>query len=81
MYGVAVYTGEDTKMSQNSKPGANKFSTVEKTMNKVILVYIAILILEVVLCTVLKYQLGLLHQYDAFQAQHCIGSFFEMGNE
>ena len=33
--GVAVYTGSDTKMSMNSKLGANKFSTVEKSMNKV----------------------------------------------
>ena len=34
VYGCAVYTGRDTKMSQNSKINANKFSTVEKTMNK-----------------------------------------------
>ncbi len=30
-----MYTGRDTKMSKNSKITANKFSTVEKTMNKV----------------------------------------------
>ena len=71
MYGCAVYTGRDTRMSQvpagrvcshltswlpqNSKSGKNKFSTVELTMNKVLVVYIIILILEIVLCTTLKY--------------------------
>ena len=35
VFGCAVYTGRDTKMSKNSKTTANKFSTVEKTMNKV----------------------------------------------
>ena len=34
IYGCAVYTGQDTKMSMNSKIIGNKFSTVEKSMNK-----------------------------------------------
>ncbi len=34
VFGCVVYTGNDTKMSQNSKSTANKFSTVEVTMNK-----------------------------------------------
>jgi hypothetical protein len=34
VFGCVVYTGKDTKMSQNSKSTANKFSTVEVTMNK-----------------------------------------------
>ena len=69
MYGCAVYTGRDTKMSkvdcslltlcylvrpQNSKLGTNKFSTVEVTMNKVLLAYILLLLAEIVLCTSLK---------------------------
>ncbi len=33
-FGCAVYTGHDTKMSRNSKITSNKFSTVEKSMNK-----------------------------------------------
>ena len=66
VYGCAVYTGVDTKMSQNSKMGANKFSTVEKTMNKILLVYIGILLFEIVLCTSLKYSFGVLHEYQTF---------------
>ncbi len=34
VYGCAVYTGHDTKMSMNSKITSNKFSTVEKSMNR-----------------------------------------------
>ena len=39
---------------QNSKQGKNKFSTVEVTMNRVLLVYMLILVLECTLCTILK---------------------------
>ena len=34
VYGCALYTGADTKMSQNSKMKLNKFSSIEVTMNK-----------------------------------------------
>ena len=34
VYGCALYTGADTKMSQNSKMKANKFSSIEVKMNK-----------------------------------------------
>ena len=68
VYGVAVYTGEDTTMSQNSKLGANKFSTVEKSMNKVILVYILILILEIAVCTSLKYSYGI--EFESNEPHH-----------
>ena len=42
VYGCAVYTGEDTKMSKNSKLTANKFSTVEKSMNKYLIFFLAL---------------------------------------
>ena len=41
VYGAAVYTGQDTKMSMNSKMGTNKFSMVEHSMNKVRGVFIS----------------------------------------
>ena len=43
-----------TPLTQNSKLGKNKFSTVEVTMNRVLLVYMLILVLESTLCTILK---------------------------
>ena len=45
---------ELTTCFQNSKQGKNKFSTVEVTMNRVLLVYMLILVLECTLCTILK---------------------------
>ena len=52
--GVAVYTGSDTKMSQNSKMSNNKFSTVEKSMNKYLVFFLLLLVAEVALSTILK---------------------------
>lgn len=58
MYGVAIYTGQDTKMSMNSKMTGNKFSTVEKSMNKYLIFFMFLLFLEVFLATILKYQVA-----------------------
>ena len=52
--GVAVYTGEDTKMSQNSKITANKFSSVEKTLNMCFIAYLALLLTEVGFCIIME---------------------------
>ena len=58
-FGCAVYTGSDTKMSQNSQLKANKFSSIEVAMNKYLLVYILLLVAEIVLSTVLCYTVGI----------------------
>ena len=57
--GVAVYTGQDTKMSQNSKITSNKFSSVEKTLNRCFILYLIVLLLEVMICLTLEYVNGL----------------------
>merc|ERR1719312_2026375 len=62
IFGCAVYTGRDTKMSQNSKIMSNKFSSVEKTMNICFVSYLVLLLLEVSLCTTLDYLYGLDYQ-------------------
>ena len=59
MYGCVVYTGQDTKMSHNSKISSNKFSTVEKSMNKYLIFYMILLLLEVLVATLLKYLTGI----------------------
>ncbi|XP_015439518.1 PREDICTED: probable phospholipid-transporting ATPase IF [Dufourea novaeangliae] len=46
--GCAVYTGQDTKLSLNSKKRSNKFSTTEKSINKYIVVYMILLLVEVI---------------------------------
>ncbi|XP_076395905.1 phospholipid-transporting ATPase IF [Megachile rotundata] len=52
--GCAVYTGQDTKLSLNSKIRSNKFSTAEKSINKYIVVYIVVLVFEIMLSCILK---------------------------
>ena len=47
VYGCAIYTGADTKMSQNSKLKNNKFSSVEISMNKYLIFFLMILFLEI----------------------------------
>ena len=58
-YGCAVFTGSDTKMSQNSRMKSNKFSSIEVIMNKYLILFMVILILEIVISTVLKYTIGI----------------------
>jgi phospholipid-translocating ATPase len=54
MYGCAIYTGEDTKMSRNSRMTTNKFSTAEITMNKYLIFFMILLFLEVRIISSLK---------------------------
>lgn len=44
VYGVAVYTGHETKLALNSRLTSNKFSSVEKTANRYLIAYLTILI-------------------------------------
>ncbi|XP_024876630.1 probable phospholipid-transporting ATPase IF isoform X1 [Temnothorax curvispinosus] len=64
--GCAVYTGQDTKLSLNSKTVSNKFSTAEKSINKYIIVYIVILLIEVLVCTMLKLYIETYQEWDRY---------------
>ncbi|XP_036410525.1 probable phospholipid-transporting ATPase IF isoform X1 [Megalops cyprinoides] len=55
IYGVAVYTGMESKMALNYKCKSQKRSAVEKSMNTFLIIYLGILLLEAVLSTILKY--------------------------
>ncbi|XP_078052193.1 phospholipid-transporting ATPase IF, partial [Augochlora pura] len=46
--GCAIYTGQDTKLSLNSKIRSNKFSTAERSINKFIIAFMVLLIVEVI---------------------------------
>ncbi|XP_003485770.1 probable phospholipid-transporting ATPase IF isoform X1 [Bombus impatiens] len=52
--GCAIYTGHDTKLSLNSKIKSNKFSTAEKSINKHIISFIVLLLVEVLESCVMK---------------------------
>uniref|UniRef100_A0A7N6FID4 Phospholipid-transporting ATPase n=1 Tax=Anabas testudineus TaxID=64144 RepID=A0A7N6FID4_ANATE len=55
IYGVAVYTGMESKMALNYKCKSQKRSAVEKSMNSFLIIYLGILLFEAVLSTILKY--------------------------
>ncbi|KAJ8278807.1 hypothetical protein COCON_G00058730 [Conger conger] len=55
IFGVAVYTGMESKMALNYKCKSQKRSAVEKSMNTFLIIYLCILLLEAVLSTILKY--------------------------
>ncbi|XP_050983907.1 phospholipid-transporting ATPase IG isoform X2 [Labeo rohita] len=55
IYGVALYTGMETKMALNYQGKSQKRSAVEKSINAFLLVYLCILISKAIVCTTLKY--------------------------
>ncbi|CAF0782460.1 unnamed protein product [Brachionus calyciflorus] len=50
IYGCAIYTGKDTKLMLNSKFKASKLSCIERTLNKFILFFLALLFLYATAC-------------------------------
>uniref|UniRef100_A0A8C0ZT91 Phospholipid-transporting ATPase n=1 Tax=Castor canadensis TaxID=51338 RepID=A0A8C0ZT91_CASCN len=55
IFGVAIYTGMETKMALNYQSKSQKRSAVEKSMNTFLIVYLCILISKALINTVLKY--------------------------
>uniref|UniRef100_G7Q1U4 Phospholipid-transporting ATPase n=1 Tax=Macaca fascicularis TaxID=9541 RepID=G7Q1U4_MACFA len=55
IYGVAVYTGMETKMALNYQGKSQKRSAVEKSINAFLIVYLFILLTKAAVCTTLKY--------------------------
>ncbi|XP_078420080.1 putative phospholipid-transporting ATPase IF isoform X1 [Cetorhinus maximus] len=55
VFGVAVYTGMDAKIALNYKSKSQKRSSVEKSMNTFLMVFLGILVIEAIISTILKY--------------------------
>nr|XP_056715233.1 phospholipid-transporting ATPase IG [Euleptes europaea] len=55
IYGVAVYTGMETKMALNYQGKSQKRSAVEKSINIFLVVYLCILVGKAMVCTTMKY--------------------------
>uniref|UniRef100_A0A7N4NUQ6 Phospholipid-transporting ATPase n=1 Tax=Sarcophilus harrisii TaxID=9305 RepID=A0A7N4NUQ6_SARHA len=55
IFGVAIYTGMETKMALNYQSKSQKRSVVEKSMNVFLVVYLCILISKALINTILKY--------------------------
>ena len=55
VFACCVYAGTQTKISLNSKITKNKFSTLEKSLNKYLVFFVAVLLTEMVISTVLSF--------------------------
>ena len=55
VFACCVYAGTQTKISLNSKITKNKFSTLEKSLNRYLIFMVVILLLEMVISTVLSF--------------------------
>lgn len=51
IYGVVVYTGTDTKLRLNEKDPPSKFSTLEKTVNKWILLLFTFQVILIIIAS------------------------------
>ena len=58
LFGVCVYAGKHTKIYQNSLITSNKFSSIERALNRYLIAYFFILICMVVFCTIMTFQFG-----------------------
>ena len=68
LYGCAVYTGKETKMSLNSKLSPIKFSSVERSTNIAIMAYVGIIVAEILVSSSLRYGLSFELHYDSSEA-------------
>ncbi|EDV25711.1 uncharacterized protein TRIADDRAFT_56098 [Trichoplax adhaerens] len=50
IFGMAVYTGVDTKVALNQQQKKHKFSAVEKALNKFLAVFMVLLVIQVIFC-------------------------------
>ncbi|XP_028397580.1 probable phospholipid-transporting ATPase IF isoform X2 [Dendronephthya gigantea] len=54
VFGVAVYTGMDTKMALNQRQNPHKYSSVERKMNTFLILFLVVLLVLCIIHTVLK---------------------------
>uniref|UniRef100_A0A6I8MYK7 P-type ATPase C-terminal domain-containing protein n=2 Tax=Ornithorhynchus anatinus TaxID=9258 RepID=A0A6I8MYK7_ORNAN len=64
IFGVAVYTGMETKTALNYKSKSQKQSAVEKSMNSSLIIYLIILLFEAILSTILTYAWQMEEKWD-----------------
>ncbi|KAF7997896.1 hypothetical protein HCN44_009294 [Aphidius gifuensis] len=76
--GTAVYTGRDTKLSLNSKFNPNKFSTAEKSINKSIIFFIFVLIMEIFISTIIKQLIYLINKPSWYLGINGSPTFFKI---
>lgn len=58
VYGVCVYAGKQTKLHMNSLITHNKFSSVERVLNRFLLAFVVILIIQMTFSTIMTFEEG-----------------------
>ena len=58
VYAVCVYGGSETKMSLNSRITNNKFGSIEKMLNRYLIFFVVVLVMEMIISTVLTMEKG-----------------------
>ena len=58
VYAVSVYGGSETKMALNSRITNNKFGSIEKMLNRYLIFFVIVLVMEMIISTILTMELG-----------------------
>lgn len=58
VYGVCVYSGKQTKIHMNSLITYNKFSSVERSLNRFLMTYVCLLVIEMTFSTIMSFDTG-----------------------
>ena len=58
VFGVCVYSGKQTKIHMNSLITYNKFSSVERSLNRFLLTYVVLLAIEMTFSTIMSFDVG-----------------------
>ena len=64
IFGICVYSGAQTKMSLNSKITRIKFSTIEKSLNRILIFFILLQLVEMTISTICSLNLGIEYPND-----------------
>ncbi|XP_023288615.1 probable phospholipid-transporting ATPase IF isoform X2 [Orussus abietinus] len=75
--GCAVYTGQETKLSLNTKISKNKFSTAERSINIYLLFFIGILLTEIIASATLKEVIEKNSFWDVYLGKIGVTSFYK----
>ena len=58
VFAVSVYGGSETKMALNSRITNNKFGSIEKMLNRYLIFFVIVLVMEMIISTILTMELG-----------------------
>ncbi|XP_076656807.1 phospholipid-transporting ATPase IF [Halictus rubicundus] len=79
--GCAMYTGQDTKLSLNSKIRSSKFSTAEKSINKYIIAFMVLLMVEVIESCMMKTVMDSTAKWNSYLGGNRMITFLSLADD